>query len=127
MIKFSKYTWITLAIFAFAFLCVMFNTIWSVLVYPALVLIIVGLILLTIKFAMQANKKFKHDEMVQQELIMELSVTDEGEQYVLNDKSQKKYKKALRREKFNGLMPAIFCGLMAGVMLFFLLKMIFKF
>ena len=127
MIKFSKYTWAILAVFALAFICVMFNTVWSVLVYPALALIIVGLVMLTIKFAMQANKKFKHDEMVQQELIMELSVTDEGEQYVLNDKSQKKYKKALRRERLNGLMPAIFCGLMAGIMLFFLIKMIFKF
>lgn len=127
MIKFSKYTWAILAVFALAFICVMFNTVWSVLVYPALALIIVGLVMLTIKFAVQANKKFKHDEMVQQELIMELSVTDEGEQYVLNDKSQKKYKKALRRERLNGLMPAIFCGLMAGIMLFFLIKMIFKF
>lgn len=127
MIKFSKYTWSIIAVFALAFVCVMFNTVWSVLVYPALVLIIVGLIMLTIKFAIQANKKFKHDEMVQQELIMELSVTDEGEQYVLGDKSQKKYKKALRREKLSGLMPAIFCGIMACVMLFFLIKMIFKF
>ena len=127
MIKFSKFTWATIAVFVLAFLCVMFNTVWSVLVYPALALIIVGLIMLTIKFAMQANKKFKHDEMVQQELIMELSVTDEGEQYVLNDKSQKKHKKALRREKLNGLMPAIFCGLMAGIMLFLLIKMIFNF
>ena len=61
MIKFSKYTWAILAVFALAFICVMFNTVWSVLVYPALVLITVGLIMLTIKFAMQANKKFKHD------------------------------------------------------------------
>lgn len=127
MIKFSKYTWVTIGIFVLAFICVMFDTIWSVLVYPALVLIIAGLVMLTIKFAMQASKKSKHDEMVQQELVMELSVTDEGEQYVLNDKSQKKLKKALRREKLNGLMPALFCGLMAVVLLFFLIKMIFKF
>lgn len=127
MIKFSKYTWVTLSVFLLAFICIMFNTVWPVLVYPALVFIIVGLVLLTIKFAMQANKKFKHDEMIQQELIMELSVTDEGEQYVLNDKSQKKHKKALRREKLNGLMPALFCGIIATVLTFFLIKMIFKF
>lgn len=127
MFKFSKLSWSIFIAFGLALICVMFNTLVNAFVYPALVLLLVGFVLLSISLFGNASKNIKRQEMVQQELIMELSVTEEGEQYVLNEKKQKKFKKALRKEKFNKFLPAIVCVAISLVMAFLLIKSIFKF
>lgn len=127
MFKFSKLSWSIFIAFGLALICVMFNTLVNAFVYPALVLLLVGFVLLTISLFNTASKNIKRQEMVQQELIMELSVTDEGEAYVLNEKKQKKFKKALRKEKFNKFLPAIVCMAISLVIAFLLIKVIFKF
>lgn len=127
MFKFTKLSWSIFIAFGLALICVMFNTLLDAFVYPALVLLLVGFVLLCISLFKNASKDIKRQEMVQQELIMELSVTDEGEQYVLNEKRQKKFKKSLRKEKFNKFLPAIVCMIIALVLTFLLIKSIFKF
>lgn len=127
MFKFSKLSWSIFIAFGLALIFVMFNTLVDAFIYPAMVLFLVGFALLSISLFISASKNIKRQEMVQQELIMELSVTDEGEQYVLNNKKQKKFKKALRKEKFNKFLPAIVSLVLALVMTFLLIKSIFKF
>lgn len=127
MIKFSKLTWCTIIAFTLAFICIMFNTLLNAMIYPALILLICGCTLLSIRFFKKANSESKRSQMVQEELLMELSITDEGEQYVLNTRNQKKFKKQLRRERFSKLMPGLMSTFMTLLLLFLLVKFIFKF
>lgn len=127
MIKFSKMSWCMIICFTLAFICIMFNTLLNAMIYPALVLLIAGCTLLSIRLFSKASLEAKRSQMIQEELLMELSVTDEGEQYVLNSRNQKKLKKQLRRERFSKLLPALMSTLMALILLFLLIKFIFKF
>lgn len=127
MFKFSKLSWCTFIAFGLALVCIMFNTLLDAMIYPALALLIVGFVLLSINLFIKANKDIKRNEMLQQELVIELSVTDEGEEYVVNDKAQKKLKKSLKKDKISKLMPAIMSVVMALLMVFLLFKFIFKF
>ena len=128
MIKFSKLTWIILSSFFCALVCVMLNTVLDALVYPALALFAVGFVLLAIKMGIRASKKEKEAMVVREELLMELATTEDGEEYVVkNSESSKKYRKMLRREKISNYMPVAFCGFVAALIIFLLVKIIFKF
>lgn len=127
MIKFSKLSWCMIIAFSLAFICIMFNTLLTAMVYPALVLLIAGCTMLSVRLFKNAHLEEKRSQMIQEELLMELSVTDEGEQYVLNSRNQKKLKKQLKRERFSKLLPALISSLMTLVFIFLLIKFIFKF
>lgn len=127
MFKFSKLSWSIIISFALALICIMFNTLLDAMIYPALALLTIGCVLLSIRLFSRANSETKRSEMMQEELLMELSVTDEGEEYVLSPKNQKKLKKQLRKEKLNAFLPGFMALFMALVMLFLLVKFIFKF
>lgn len=127
MFKFSKLSWSIIISFALALICIMFNTLLNAMIYPALVLLVTGCVLLSISLFSRANRETKRSQMMQEELLMELSVTDEGEEYVLSQKNQKKLNKRLKKEKFNALVPGLMASFMALVMVFLLVKFIFKF
>ncbi len=127
MLKFSKLSWSIIISFALALICIMFNTLLNAMIYPALVLLATGCVLLSISLFSRANRETKRSQMMQEELLMELSVTDEGEEYVLSQKNQKKLNKRLKKEKFNALVPGLMASFMALVMVFLLVKFIFKF
>ncbi len=127
MFKFSKLSWSIIISFALALICIMFNTLLNAMIYPALVLLATGCVLLSICLFSRANRETKRSQMMQEELLMELSVTDEGEEYVLSQKNQKKLNKRLKKEKFNALIPGLMASFMALVMVFLLVKFIFKF
>ncbi len=127
MFKFSKLSWSIIISFALALICIMFNTLLNAMIYPALVLLATGCVLLSISLFSRANRETKRSQMMQEELLMELSVTDEGEEYVLSQKNQKKLNKRLKKERFNALVPGLMASFMALVMVFLLVKFIFKF
>lgn len=128
MIKFSALTWSIIITFLLAIIAIMLNGVVSAMVYVALVLLIIGFALLTVQLYFNISKKSKEDERIKEELLMELAVTEDGEEYVMkNSQSSKKYRKMLRREKFSRFMPVIFSTIVTIVMLFLLIKVIFKF
>lgn len=128
MIKFSKLTWVVMITFFCALVCIMLNTVVDALIYPALALLCVGFVLLTIKLYFKASEKQKEAVVVREELLMELATTEDGEEYVMkNNETSKKYRKMLKREKFSNFMPVIFSGAVAILMIFLLIKLIIKF
>lgn len=128
MIKFSALTWSMIVSFCLAIVAIMLNVLVPAMVYVALSLLIVGFMLLTIKLYFIVSKKSKDDERIKEELLMELSMTDEGEEYIMkNSASSKKYRRMLRKEHINRFMPVIFSGLVTIIMIVLLLKVIIKF
>lgn len=128
MFKFSKLTWAIFVTFILSLVCIMFNCLWTPMIYPALILLCTGFILLAISLILNTNKRFKEQEFAREELLMELSVTEEGEQYILeNSRKSKKYRRKLRLDKFNSYLPAVFCIVVACVILFLFVKLILKF
>ena len=128
MIKFTPLTWSVMITFLLALVAVMLNTVVGAMIYVALALLSVGFTLLSVNLFISYKKKSKEDERIKEELLMELSVTEDGEEYVIkNDTSSKKYRKILRRERLNKLMPVIFSAVVAALMLFLLIKTIVKF
>lgn len=128
MIKFTPLTWSVMITFLLALVAVMLNTVVGAMIYVALALLSVGFTLLSVNLYISYKKKSKEDERIKEELLMELSVTEDGEEYVIkNDTSSKKYRKILRRERLNKLMPVIFSAVVAALMLFLLIKTIIKF
>lgn len=128
MFKFSKLTVATTITFVVALLCVMLNNVWVYFIFPALFLIGAGFVLLTVKLSLGLKQKNSEQELVREELIMELSVSEQGEEYVIKNSSQsKKFRRRQRMEKFNNLLPILVCGTIAGAILFLFLRAIFKF
>lgn len=128
MIKFSKLTWIMLGAFLVSLILILFNNLAPVLVYPALSVLLVACILLCINVYISKTKQDKEAEIVKEELLMEVAMTEEGEEYVMkNSSTSKKYRKMLRREKLNRFMPFAFCVVVTLVIAFLLVKVIFKF
>ena len=65
-------------------------------------LLLISFVLLTVKLYLDISKKSKEDERIKEELLMELSVTEDGEEYVIkNSPTSKKYRKMLRKEHFD--------------------------
>lgn len=128
MIKFSKLTWVMLSAFFVSLVLILFNKLAPVLVYPALAMLLVACILLCINVYISKTKQDKEAEIVKEELLMEITMTEEGEEYVMkNNPSSKKYRKMLRRERLNRLMPFIFCVIVTLLVAFLLVRLIFKF
>ena len=128
MFKFSKLSWAIFISFALSLLCIMFNTLWTPMIYPALVFLGVGFAILGVKLILNTNKKLKEQEFFREELLMELSVTEEGEQYILeNGRKTKKYRRQLRMQKFNSYLPAIFSFIIVGGIIFLFVKTIIGF
>ncbi len=128
MIKFSALTWCVISAFLLSFVAVMLNSVTPVMVYVALSLLLISFVLLTVKLYLDISKKSKEDERIKEELLMELAVTEDGEEYVMkNSPTSKKYRKMLRKEHFNRFMPVIFSGFVALCMAFLLIKVIFRF
>ena len=123
MFKFSKLSWTIFFSFALSLLCIMFNCLWTPMIYPALVFMGAGFGILGVKFIINTNLKVKEQEFIREELLMELSVTDEGEQYILkNGRKTKKYRRQVRLQKFNSYLPALFCFIVVAVVIFLFVK-----
>lgn len=128
MIKFSRFTWVIIGMFALSLISVMLNIVLPVFTFIGLAALSAGFMLLAIKWHQLLKKKGKEQEIIKEELLMELSVTENGEEYVMqNNKNSKKIRRKLRREKFDKFMPVIGCAVVSIVFLFILIKMIFKF
>lgn len=128
MIKFSKLTWAMLGAFLVSLILIMLNKLAPVIVYLALAMLFVAFVLLSINVYISKTKQDKEAEIVKEELLMEIAMTEEGEEYVMkNSTSSKKYRKMLRREKINRFMPFIFCVAVTILIAFLLIRLIFKF
>ena len=120
--RYNKFYFATAIVFVLAFLCLMFSYLTNAMFYPAMALFCAGFVLLSIAFIKLFNKQNAELAARQDELVMERTVNDGGETYVLQDSANdKKAKRQKSRQKFDRLMPAIFC--IASAVLFAYLLM----
>ena len=106
-LKFSLYGIINTLCFAIAFGFIMFNTLCVYLIIPALVFIIIGITMLIVSVTKRYKLKKREMEYYQEEIIMELSSTEEGQKYIEKPSYAKKMKKRLRGLKWENLTPLI--------------------
>lgn len=107
--KFNKYTIIVAAMFLVALLCVMFNVLLSYLIYPALLLFSVAIFMVALKSTKNYKNKKEEFASKQEEIIMELATSPDGEKYVAESSSYiKKLKRKFRNQKWDYLVVIIF-------------------
>lgn len=121
--KFSKYTIATIIVFCLAFLCIMFNTLLVYLIIPALLLLATGTLMIAIKLIKKYKSKKDDYAFNQEEIIMELASTEDGEKYIAEKGSYiKKMKRRLRGAKWDMLIPIIFSLIASALFIGLLIK-----
>ena len=116
--KFSKYTIAVIIVFCLALVCVMFNPLFSYLIIPALLLLAVGTFMVGFDLIKKYKSKKEQLAFNQEEIIMELASTEDGEKYIAEKGSYiKKLKKRMKSAKWDLLWPIIAC-ITASVVLF---------
>ena len=123
--KFSKLTIGTICCFIAGILFIMFMQLLNILVIPALVSIIAGLVCLSIILFKRYQTKKQELFFDQEEIIMELSNSGESEKYVAEKSTYaKKLRKKIKSAKTGLIMPFIISVLMCGLFLALLVKII---
>ena len=123
--KFSKFAIVTMLSFILAFIFIMFNVLLSVLIIPALVFLILGIVLIAVMLIKRYKENKDNMEYKQEEIIMELASTEDGEKYIANNSSYiKRMKKSLKSQKWSAIYPIVLLLLLAGVFLGLLVKFI---
>ena len=107
--RYNVFNFSTAMVFVAAFFCLMLYYIAEFMFYPAMAFFAAGFGLLSailIKF----RKKYLADlEQKQEVLVMERTMNDDGETFVMRDQKQdKKERKKRRHQKFQQLLPIIF-------------------
>lgn len=119
-IGFSKFQIAIISVFLLAFLSIMLTYVNSIFVYFTLGLLTVGFALLSVMLILN-YKKFKLEQLHEkQELIMELSVSEDGEKYVMaNSPYTKSQERELKAKKMDRLVPIILSVLTSLMFLYF--------
>lgn len=121
--RYNKFYFATAVIFVFAFLSLMFSYLTTAMFYPAMVLFCAGFVMLSITFLKIYKKQTIEMEQRQEMLVMERSVNDGGETYVMQDATlDKKQKRKKRRQNFDRLLPAIVCIVISAVFAYLLIS-----
>ncbi len=122
---FSKMQIAIITMFLFAFISIMLTYVSTISVFFTLAFLVAGFVLLSVVLIKNYNKFKLEQEHKKEELLMELSVTDEGEKYVLKDnpysKSESREQKARKIDK---LIPVVL-SISASVLFLYLLIMQF--
>ena len=123
--KFSKLTIGTISCFVAGILFIMFMQLLDLLVMPALISIIAGLVCLSISLFKRYQIKKQELFFDQEEIVMELANSDEGEKYVAEKSTYaKKLRKKIKSAKTGLIMPFIITVILAGLFLALLVKII---
>lgn len=106
--NFSKMAIVEIILFFIAALCVMFNFLTAYLIIPAFLCLSAGFLLVAIDKVKKYNESKKDFAYNQEEIIMELASTEDGDKYIAEKGSfAKRLKKQLKSEKWNHMLPII--------------------
>jgi len=122
--KFNKFNLITTSLFVLGFVFILMNFISSWFNLVAIALFSVASVMLTILFYFSCKRKNALLSSENEEIIMELALNEELDSYVPVEKKQKKFKNFL--ENFRIFSPCILSGLLAVLMIVFLIASIIK-
>jgi hypothetical protein len=126
-IGFSKYQIAIIINFMLAFVSVMLTYVSTVFVYITLGLLTSGFAMLSVQLILNYKKLVREQEHEKQELLMELSVTQDGEKYVMsNSPYTKAQQRELRAKKIDRLLPAILSVSAAVMFLYFFVMRFFS-
>lgn len=123
--KFSKLAIGTICCFFASVLFIMIMQFLNFLIIPALIFLISGIVCLSI--ILFKRYKLKKQELIfdQEEIVMELANSPEGEKYVAEKSTYaKKLRKKIKNAKLQLIMPFVFSVCMAGLFLALLVKII---
>lgn len=123
--KFSKLAIGTTCCFFASVLFIMLMQVLSYLIIPALVFLVAGLVCLSIILYKRYQIKKQELFFDQEEIVMELANSPDGEKYVAEKTTYaKKLKRKIKSAKTGLIMPFIFTVLLAVVFFAFLVKII---
>ena len=95
--------------FVLAFFCLMLYYITAFMFYPAMLFFAGGFGMLSAILIKYRKKRIADLEQAQEVLVMERTMNDDGETFVMRDqKADKKERKKRRRQKWQQLLPIIF-------------------
>ena len=107
--RYDVFNFSTAMIFVGAFFCMMLNYITAFMFYPAMVLFSVGFGMLSAILIKYYKKRLADIEQAQEILVMERTMNDDGETFVMRDlNADKKERKKRRRQKREQFLPIIF-------------------
>lgn len=107
-LNFTKTTIFMMGLFLLTIIFVLFNALLAYLIIPALVCLISALVLLSINLFKRYKLKKQQMLVEQEEIIMELATTEDGEKYVAQDSRYvHKLKKKIRNAKIELLLPFV--------------------
>ena len=124
--KFNVLNLSTAVVFLLAFVSLMASYATQVMYYVAICFFIVGFSLLAVVLMKLYLKKNSEEDNPNDAIIMHLSGGADGETYVMADESQNKAeKKKKRAQKFDKLLPFLFCVLIDALFIFLFIKSLF--
>ena len=108
-LKYNVLNLSTAIVFVLAFFCLMLYYIASFMFYPAMILFAGGFGMLSAILIKYRKKRLAELEQAQEVLVMERTMNDDGETFVMRDqKADKKERKKKRRQKREQILPIIF-------------------
>ncbi len=125
--RYNKLNFSIAIIFILAFLCLMFSYATSFMYIPAMLFFAVGFSMLSYVFLKNYIVLQKEIEQRQETIVMELASGEDGETYVMQDETNnKKMRRRKRSQRFERLLPSIFCIVVAVFMAYMLISSIIK-
>ena len=108
-LKYNLFNFLTAMVFVLAFFCLMLYYITAFMFFPAMFLFAGGFGMLAAILIKYRKKRIAELEQAQEVLVMERTMNDDGETFVMRDqKADRKERKKKRRQKWQQLLPIIF-------------------
>ena len=121
--KYNVFNFSTAMVFVGAFFCLMLYYLATFMFYPAMLLFAIGFGMLSAILIKYRKKSIADLEQKQEVLVMERTMNDDGEVFVMRDQAaDKRERKKRRRQKRQQLYPIIFSILASCLFVYFFIS-----